>query len=208
MSTAPESFRATLGDDAAPRQQSVGDQGLYVFLLALGVAFGAAFVAYVLARTGALGHQVRSAEGIAAITVPLWFWFSTFFILLSSAVLHYSKVTAGVDRPARSRRALLGALLCSWIFLGLQVPGLVELVRSHRVLLQEDLRIYALLIFLVALHALHVAGGIVPMTLLGLTAHRRPLGPARYPALRRMTIYWHFLALVWIVMFNGVLLMA
>ena len=207
MSTVPASAGSPAGDEAGEFPRSgPADVGLYFFLVALGMAFAAAMIAYVVVRTGHV-FRVTSAEGLEAIGVPVWFWFSTFFILLASVVLHYAKASSGLARPRRTRRALWAAVASSWVFLGLQVPGMVELVRAHRALVENDVRVYALLLLLVVIHALHVTGGLAPLTYAGATARRRPMGIARFPLLRRITIYWHFLAVVWIVMFNGMLLL-
>jgi heme/copper-type cytochrome/quinol oxidase subunit 3 len=180
--------------------------GLGILLVSLGVFFAAGLAAYVAARTGRLGHQVTSGSGIEHVDLPLWFWVSTLVILVSSACLHYAQVSAGVDHTRRARRAFLAATALGYLFLLLQIPGLVQLVARHRALAETQTLIYMSVLFLVVLHALHVVGGLFPMTGIAASASRAPLDASRVDALRRMALYWHFLVVVWMVLFSAFLL--
>lgn len=177
-------------------------QGLWILVLSLTVLFGAGLVLYVAARTGILGHVVPSGEAAPRVGLPVWLWFSTFFILASSAALHQALQWARMNLPIPARRGLLIALGLGYAFLLFQIPGLLGLVDAHRAAAAQHVRVYLLVLFLVALHALHVLGGIVPMSLLARRSDPRTFDAAGSEPLRNMSIYWHFLAAVWIVMFS------
>lgn len=177
-------------------------QGLWILVLSLTVLFGAALVLYVAARTGVLGHIVRSGEAAPRVSLPVWLWFSTLFILASSVALHQALQWARMNLPVQARRGLVIALGLGYAFLVLQIPGLLRLVDAHRAGAAHNVRIYLLVLFLVALHALHVMGGIVPMTSLVRRSTPATFDASGTEPLRNMAIYWHFLAGVWIVMFS------
>jgi heme/copper-type cytochrome/quinol oxidase subunit 3 len=180
--------------------------GLGILLISLGVFFAAGLAAYVTARTGRLGHQVTSGSGIEHVDLPVWFWVSTLVILVSSACLHYAQVSARVGHARRARRAFLATAALGYLFLLIQIPGLVQLVSRHRAAAETQTLIYMSVLFLVVLHALHVVGGLIPATGIAASSARMPLDERRVGALRRMALYWHFLAVVWMVLFSTFLL--
>lgn len=178
--------------------------GLRVFIFSLTMLFGGLLYAYVVARTG--GHLVKSGTGVAHITVPVWFWFSTFVMLASSVMLY------GAWRAARAADApwtaswLRGGAVLGGVFLALQVPGFRALLAQHRALAAGHVYIYGLIIMIAALHALHAAGGLVPLTRLAIIARRIGDDGARERAVRHMGTYWHFLAVVWWVIFTVIVM--
>lgn len=192
------------GAETDPHRAPAGGtrQGLWIFVLSLSVLFGAALILYVAARTGALGHAVRSGEGAPRLSLPVWLWISTLFILASSAALHQALQWARMNLPIQARRGLLIALGLGYAFVVFQIPGLVRLVASHRAAAAHNVRIYLLVLFLVTLHAIHVLGGLAPMTALARRSTASTFDAAGSEPLRNLSIYWHFLAAVWIVMFS------
>lgn len=211
VSTPSDSARETVEDRAreAPYLEAPpgsSNLGLAILLVSLGVFFAAGLAAYVTARTGRLGHQVTSGSGIEHVNLPVWFWASTLVILVSSACLHYAQASARAGHARRARRAFLATAALGYLFLILQIPGLVQLVARHRALAEQQTLIYMSVLFLVVLHALHVVGGLVPATGIALSSAGRPLDERRAGSLRRMALYWHFLAVVWMVLFSTFLL--
>jgi cytochrome c oxidase subunit 3 len=51
---------------------------------------------------------------------------------------------------------------------------------------------------LTAAHAIHLLGGLIALTYVGIQAWRLHLGPARRTAIDVSAIFWHFLVAVWI----------
>ena len=178
--------------------EGTGGTGLTVFLLALGMVFAAGIALYVVARTGEL-FQVTSG-GADPISIPAWLWFSTFFLFASSVLLEGGRQFSRMGRPRPVGSTVLLATLTGWAFIVLQVPGLVELVGEHRRHAPDAVMVYALIVFLVGLHLLHAVGGVALLT--GFTVAQRTNGAAPAERLTLISRYWHFLAIVWLVMFS------
>lgn len=190
----------------SPQAAKSGALGMTVFVIVLGFFFAAGLIIYLVARTGGLGHIVTSGTGVERVEFPVWFWPSTLVILIASVVLHGGFVAARADRAPRALRSLRATGALGLLFLALQTPGLVQLVSEHRAFAEQHVLIYALVIFLVTLHAAHVLGGLGYLGALLRGAGARPLNAQRAPTLKALVIYWHFLAGVWLVMFNTFLL--
>jgi cytochrome o ubiquinol oxidase subunit 3 len=60
---------------------------------------------------------------------------------------------------------------------------------------------------LVGLHGLHVTAGLIWMTVMMIEVARRGLGNATVTRLSCLSLFWHFLDIVWICVFTVVYLM-
>ena len=62
--------------------------------------------------------------------------------------------------------------------------------------------LYAFTFFmLTGLHAAHVVGGLIPLGVVLAKSVRGRYGSGYHPGVRYMAMYWHFLDVVWIVLF-------
>ena len=62
-----------------------------------------------------------------------------------------------------------------------------------------------LILVLVALHGLHTLAGLGRMTILNKRIHRDTATDHGAAHLKQMCLFWHFLAIVWVVMFGVIL---
>jgi cytochrome c oxidase subunit 3 len=172
--------------------------GMSVAIASLSMAFGAAIIGYLV---------IRSRTDVT-LALPTWFWLSTFVILVSSVALHWALLSARNNRPRTSRVALMLTALLALLFLLTQAPGLWQLLDAHRVLAEQHLFLYRLVLFLVVLHGVHVLGGLIPLLLMAAKSITKPYDAEHAGSLTLMSMYWHFLAIVWVVMFNVFLITA
>ncbi len=178
-----------------------GTFGIKLFLIALGVLFAASMVGYATIRSR-LGNVV-------SIHLPAALWWSTLAMILSGVSISRALASAKQGRSAQLRGMLLLALVLSLAFLAIQIPSAWQILREHAAYRAQDVYLYGLAFTLIGLHALHVLGGLVPLAVVTLKSQRNPnlyhsyhFGPVRY-----VTMYWHFLEVVWIVMFGLLLLL-
>jgi len=178
-----------------------GSLGMKLFLVALGVLFAASMVGYA---------TIRSRLGdVVSIRLPAALWWSTLAMILSGVSISRALVGAKQSRPTQLRGMLLLALVLSLAFLTIQIPSAWQILREHAAYRAQNVYLYGLAFTLIVLHALHVVGGLVPLTIVTLKSQRNPnqyhsyhSGPVHY-----VTMYWHFLEVVWIVMFGLLLLL-
>lgn len=180
--------------------------GMWVFLLSDALSFAGLLISYGVLRAGAdvWWHAGEPAFGInftAALT----------FLLICSSLTMVMAVAAA--REDRRRQTLL--------FLGLTVLGGLGFLAgqyyeyfglgSHHGLLAQGLRFgqshRATTFYLItSFHGLHVTAGVIYLSVvLGLTAAGRYRG-ARHDAIEVAGLFWHFVDLVWILVFTFVYL--
>ncbi|MCA9728328.1 MAG: hypothetical protein KC729_11635, partial [Candidatus Eisenbacteria bacterium] len=106
-------------------------------LLGASVFFLGTLAIYLIARTGQIDAHVTSAQGLERIRMPIWFWFSTLMILVSSVSLWGTKKFVENRDPRLARRAVVAAAALGWAFLLLQVPGIRALFREHALMADQ-----------------------------------------------------------------------
>lgn len=183
---------ATPGPEIAPelRSQQTFRLGLVVLIAVITSLFGLFLSAYLIRMQYADWRPVPE---------PGLLWANTGVLVACSAVLQWAYVAARRNQPAALKFALLGGGVLSCLFIAGQYIVWRQLNASGYYL---DVNPASAFFFvLTALHALHLAGGLVAW---GRTTRRLYSGAS--PSEVRLsvelcTVYWHFLLAVWLALF-------
>ena len=186
-----------------PMQRSVGTVGLWLFLAALAMLFGSSMFGYVYIRL--VGPQSLS-ESHGSIHVPSLLWLSTALVLGVSYALHRAVGSLRMERHAPLRLWLRVALGLAVGFIAVQTPAMIMLLHEHAVFKLQGLHVYGLIFFLVLLHALHVVGGVIALLRVMFHESRGTYDHEHFLPVHHAAMYWHFLDVVWLVMFGTFLL--
>jgi len=129
---------------------------------------------------------------------------STFVLLMSSLamVLALAAVTTGQTRHARIWLATTAGL--GTIFLGFQAWEFASFV--HEGLTLSTNLFGSTFFVLTGCHGLHVAVGVIWLTTLLILSFRGKLGSEKAMNVEIAGLYWHFVDVVWIVIFTVVYL--
>ncbi|MGI4820978.1 MAG: cytochrome c oxidase subunit 3 [Janthinobacterium lividum] len=175
---------------------------LYLGLLGISILFTMLVVMYVMTRL-----QNGAVAGIHPF--PRYFSLSTIVLLVSSYTLAQAPRLYKADDMSGLVRCLGATLVLGSIFCGLQVLGWRELAQQGVFFKGAPNGTYVYLI--TAVHVVHILAGMgYLLTLLLRTMHAardgvRTLVFIRNPYYRRqlqaMAVYWHFVDVVWLVLF-------
>jgi cytochrome c oxidase subunit III len=172
---------------------------LRLFLISLAILFAASLIGYALTR-------MRLAPA-AVVPVPGLLWASTVVLLGAGGLLTAAWRRLRRSQPGPARALLRAAGAPALAFFCLQAPALWQLYAGHQAATFTGNPLLGFVFFLILLHALHVAGGLVALGRLLVRSRARPLIPDQDgPPLRLLSRYWHFLDAVWLVMFATFLL--
>lgn len=177
-----------------------GRLGMVLFLLSLGMVFGATIIAYVVVRQQLMAENDWKPDDSPGL--PWLLLLSTVLLLSSSATMHAAVTSA--------RRGCSGRTVGGWMsvtcvlvlaFLVSQVVVWTDLVRSN-LIFDESLYAWTFYI-LTGLHALHVLCGLPPLAITTRHAWQGLYGtdPVSRSGLWHCSAYWHFLDGVWVVLF-------
>jgi len=165
--------------------------GLGVFLAVVSSLFALLISAYFM-RMHAADWRLPPA--------PMLLWLNTGVLILSSAALQWAQVAARRGQIDNVRTGLLAAGASALAFLVGQLLAWQQLNAEGYFLATNPANAFFYL--LTGLHGLHLLGGLVA---LALTADKMwrgfELGQVRL-SVRLCAIYWHFLLLLWLVLFS------
>jgi cytochrome c oxidase subunit 3 len=180
----------------------------YLALLGIGVLFTGLVTMYIFTR-------LQDGGTPSGHPFPRYFSLSTIVLLASSPVIAQARRLYQADDLPNLARCLGAALLLGSIFCGLQLAGWRELNQQGVFFQNDPAGTYVYLIS--GVHIGHIVGGMLYLlVLLVRTLHAardgvRTLVFIRNPYHRRqlqaITVYWHFVDVIWIVLFAVFLFM-
>jgi cytochrome o ubiquinol oxidase subunit 3 len=174
--------------------------GFWIYLMSDVILFGALFATFaVLSRSYAGGPTAREIASLPGVLAE------TFCLLLSS-------FTCGLAMLARNRgrRGEVIGWLSVTFLLGASFVGL-EVREFHSLVLEgagPDRSAFLSAFFaLVSTHGLHVTSGLLWMAVLTIQIARKGLNAVTGTRMMTLSLFWHFLDIVWICVFTFVYLM-
>jgi cytochrome c oxidase subunit 3 len=180
-----------------PGEKESGDLrslGLVLFLASLTMLMGACLLGYLIVRFRADTWPPPGVPGL-----PEGLWISTLLLLLGSITIHLA--LAGVRRGdiPLLRRGLMVTSVLGAAFVASQTYNAWELLAAVAGRPKELFSFT--FIMLAGLHAIHVVGGLIPLGIVTVRAFRGRYSAGNFGGVRLVAVYWHFLDVVWIVMF-------
>jgi heme/copper-type cytochrome/quinol oxidase subunit 3 len=178
--------------------------GMWLFLASLAMLFLSSMVGYVFIRlTGS------TMPALFTIDLPWLLWISTVVVMFGSLTIHLALGAIRLERQAEALKWLRITLGVAVLFCLVQVPGLWQLLESHASARTLETRnhLFGLIFAFILLHALHVLGGVVNLAVVTVKAGRGAYDHEHFVGIRLSAMYWHFLDVVWLVMFGTMLVM-
>jgi len=186
-----------IGDATEPSSPMTAKLGLGTFLVVAGSLFALLVSAYAM-RMGMADWR--------ALPMPTVLWFSSGLLILASIALHMAVIAARCDELGHLRSSLLAAGVCSLAFLGSQLAAWRELAAAGYFTPANPASAFFYLV--TAIHGAHMLGGLIALGRTSAKAFAAPNGIAPQTAseltlsVELCAIYWHFLLLVWLVLFS------
>lgn len=182
--------------------------GMWVFLLSEIMFFTSLIGTYVILR---FAHPEQFAAPGEVLNVPLTA-INTFVLICSSVTM--VKAYAAIERgdQARLKLWLLATILMGSTFVGVQVYEYIHLVHDGFVPMASAFGadggpLYGSTFYLMTgFHGLHVTIGVGALLWILSKAMRGAFSPSRLGGVEAVGLYWHFVDLVWIVLFTIVYL--
>ena len=163
--------------------------GLWAFMFTLSGVFGLFMVAYQM--------RIELTTDWIPLPKPDVLWINTFVLVLASIAFEYTKSQARAMQPAGIRHGLIVSGLLTFAFLAGQFTAWNELEASGYLLADNPANSFFYV--LTGLHGLHLLGGLLVWARATSRAYR---GFEVTLSVELCATYWHFLLLVWVVMFG------
>jgi cytochrome o ubiquinol oxidase subunit 3 len=174
--------------------------GFWVYLMTDLVLFATLFATYVVMRNSTYGGP----GGQELFSLP--------FVLIETFILLTSSFTCGLAMVAERRRDLLWTYILFAITFGLGIAFLGMELHEFSKLAAEGNNwqrsgFLSAFFTLVGAHGLHITAGLIWMFVLLWQMGSRELTKTAVKRLQLLSMFWHFLDIVWIFIFSIVYLM-
>jgi cytochrome c oxidase subunit III len=166
--------------------------GLSIFLAVVTSVFGLFFSAYAMRMHMDHGGWTHVAE-------PNVLWVNTVMLILASVALESARIAGRKGQKRALKGWLLAAGVFTFAFLGGQLAAWQQLNASGQFVTSGPA--IAFFYLLTAVHGLHVLGGLLVWgKTMGRLAGGAELIDVRL-SVQLCAVYWHFLLLVWVILF-------
>lgn len=144
----------------------------------------------------------ESQQNWLEFTLPKIFWYSTAVIIASSVTMHLS-LKAFRERERMRYRLLLGiTALLGVLFAVLQGFGFYDLYsRGIQIIGEGSNPSASFLGIITGLHVLHVLAGVIALIIVFISAYNKRVKSYNSTPLEILSVYWHFVDILWIYLF-------
>lgn len=196
MSTAVALHSEQIGEWKQPSRGMVG-------MACLVIAESAIFIIFVVAYLFYIGKSLTGPTPREVLEIPI---FATVCLLSSSITVHFAVHALRAAHVSRCAIWLAATVLLGGIFIGATAMEWYDLIYHYGLTVRTNLfgtTFYSL----VGLHASHVIVGLIMLGLTFLFAVSGKLKQTHSERLEVISIYWHFVDAVWVVVFTVVYLL-
>ena len=178
-----------------------GKVGMWLFLVSDAFTFGALLCAYGAMRMGSADWPIPSK----ILDIPLTA-FNTFVLICSSVTMVKALSAIRHNNPGGLQKYLLGTIAGGVIFLSIQAYEWTHLIIHEGLALRKNL--FAATFFsITGFHGFHVTCGVIYLSVILLQARRGRYTAQDNHRVEVAGLYWHFVDLVWILVFTFVYLL-
>ncbi|WP_218355037.1 cytochrome o ubiquinol oxidase subunit III [Alteromonas lipotrueiana] len=173
--------------------------GFWLYLMTDCLLFASFFATYAVlfmnTAGGVSGKDIFELDFVAVETAAL---------LLSSITFGFAMIAAHAQKQAKTLLWLGVTFAFGAAFIGMEIYEFHHLIVNGNG--PGESAFLSAFFALVGLHGLHVTAGLIWMTILIIEILRRGLGNQTVTRLSCLSLFWHFLDIVWICVFTVVYL--
>jgi cytochrome c oxidase subunit 3 len=186
--------------EASVTPGNLGKLGMWAFLAGDAMTFGAGIAAYGALRIGN-PNWPSPADYLGITTTAVM----TFILICSSLTMVEALSGIQHGNQAKFRNFMALTVLGGLIFLGMQAFEWHHLIGERGMSIKRDL-FDATFFILTGFHGCHVTGGVIYNAVLLIRGMMGKLPQAKAGLVEVAGLYWHFVDLVWILIFTFIYL--
>ena len=188
-------------------KNKVRKQLLWVAMVSISMFFGGLISAFIVEKADVNTWQGFSLSPTVleiadkVFILPNYFVLSTGIIILSSLSLFFVKEKLRNGKSVFS--LVFTVLILGILFSGFQVLGWQQLSNQGVYFMGEGWnKAGGFLFILTLMHLLHLAGGLIALSISAVKSKKNLYSIDNYSGLELTSIYWHFLTVLWIIIFS------
>lgn len=191
--------------DSPLTPESWGKLGMWLFLAGDAMSFGTLLVGYAFYRVASLNWPVPSEILGIGLTA-----FMTFLLIVSSLTMVKGLSAIKQGNVAGLKKYLTLTILGGVIFLSLQAFEWTHLIGEGLTFSANPWgsSLFGTTFFTITgFHGMHVTGGVIYLSVVLRNSAKGKYSPQDYNGVELVGLYWHFVDLVWILVFTFVYLL-
>jgi cytochrome c oxidase subunit 3 len=179
-----------------------GMMGMYIFLASEVMFFGSLFAVYFYLygshpQWPPLPPEARPEYYVNWWPIPFW---NTIILFSSGITCHFAAEAIAQNNRRRFFTLQIATIILGFLFEALQV---YEFAQAFGRGLTLQANTFASAFFtLTGFHGAHVLGGLVLLTLILFRAYKGQFSSRHHVAVNAVTLYWHFVDVVWFFLFG------
>jgi cytochrome c oxidase subunit 3 len=178
-----------------------GKVGMWMFLVSDALTFGCLLAVYGAMRIGSSDWP----NPATILDIPLTA-FNTFVLICSSVTMVLAVAAVRQRDQKKLERNLLGTIIGGIIFLSIQAYEWTHLIKHEGMSLRKDL-FSATFFSITGFHGFHVTCGVIYLMVILAKAKRGAFNNPDNTRVEIAGLYWHFVDLIWILVFTFVYLL-
>lgn len=187
------------GGGRSPFASHHGKIGMWLFLASDTLTFSGLLIVYLLVRGSSPTWPNVLSEGIFSLELVT---VMTTILIASSASMAMAVDYAKQENLEKMRRFLFLTITGGVVFLGMQVYEWTHFIQAGATLTSNPFGppMFGGAFFVITgVHGLHILSGVIYLLVLGIKALR---GAFRPDQIESAGLYWHFVDLVWVLVFT------
>ncbi|CAC9974288.1 cytochrome oxidase subunit III [Flavobacterium sp. WLB] len=142
------------------------------------------------------------ADWLSNFQIPTAFYFSTAVIIGCSVTFYLAKKAIEKGNRSATSAFLLGTFGLGILFVFLQFRGFGQIIESGYYMTGQGSSITTTFLYVIALmHLLHLAGGLISLLIIIYNHFKQKYNPTQTLGIELGAMYWHFLDLLWVLLF-------
>ncbi|UZH56284.1 cytochrome c oxidase subunit 3 [Salinimicrobium tongyeongense] len=167
---------------------------LWFGIISMAMMFAGLTSAYVVSK--------NRPDWLSDLQLPATFIWSTLVIFLSSVAFHIAEKAVKRNKHMLATVGLLGTLLLSFIFIGLQFQSFNELLETGYFFTGSASSVTTSFLYLiVGSHLVHLLGGIIVLLVIIYNHFKQKYHAGQTLGLELGATFWHFVDALWIYLF-------
>ena len=195
---------AALHREVGPQYPAIkpGMMGMYIFLASEVMFFGSLFAVYFYLFGSHIQWPPHPPTNTNEFYVSWWPipFFNTIILLSSGVTCHFASEAIGRDNRRRFFILQIATIILGF---GFEAGQLIEFIAAYGRGLNFTVNPFASAFFtMTGFHGLHVLGGLILLMIILYRGARGQFSSQHHVGVAAVTLYWHFVDVVWIFLFG------
>ena len=152
--------------------------------------------------TSAFVVSKSRVDWLKGFELPIAFYISTIVIIGCSVTFYQAKKVIEKDNRSKTTMMLLATLVLGVLFVVSQFAGFGQIIESGYYMTGQGSSITVTFLYIIAfVHLLHLAGGLISLLIIIYNHFKQKYNSTQTLGIELGAMYWHFLDLLWVLLF-------